>query len=59
MDIKVPWIYILICKFTSVSQACTGHLYHYHNQHPVEFVCAIVCIVFFVAGVTDKSVTIF
>jgi hypothetical protein len=45
MDIKVPWIYTLICKFTSVSQACTG-LYHYHNQHPVAFClcCCLYCL---------------
>ena len=46
MDIKVPWIYTLICKFTSLSQACTGHLYHYHNQHPVAFClcCCLYCL---------------
>lgn len=46
MDIKVPWIYTLIYMFTSVSQACTGHLYHYHNQQPVAFClcCCLYCL---------------
>jgi hypothetical protein len=35
VDNKAAWNYTVQCKFTSVSQACTCHLYHYHNQHSV------------------------
>jgi hypothetical protein len=60
---EVSWVHTLMWKFSSVLHACTVHLYRCHNRHhfiqPCHFFCTVVCILFFAAAVTKKSVTIF